>query len=107
MLEVDLDESTIRRFLQSQGLTLQMVIVARRDEYNRAMFAAKMTVYNPEMLIFLDETGFDRRNVLRRRAYNFRGKPAVSLVRGKHLNAIAFMSISGIIDCKIIFMMEL
>ena len=106
MLEVDLDESTICRFLHSQGLTLQkMVIVARqRDEYDRAMFAAEMTAYNPEMLIFLDETGFDRRNVLRRRAYSFRGKPAVShklLIRGKHLNAIAFMSISGIIDCQI------
>ena len=56
------------------------------------------------ILIFLDETGCDRRNVLRRRAYSFRGKPAVShklLVRGRHLNAIAFMSSSGIIDCLI------
>ena len=63
-----------------------------------------MSVYKPEMLIFLDETGFDNRNVLRRYAYSFRGKPARShklLVRGEHLNAIAFMSIFGIIDCHI------
>ena len=60
-----------------------------------------MSVYDPNMLIFLDETGCDRRNVLRRRAYSFRGKPAVShklLIRGRHLNAIAFMSSSGITD---------
>lgn len=49
--------------------------------------------------VFLDETGCDLKNVLKRRAYSFWGKPAVShklLVRGKHLNAIAFMSSSGI-----------
>ena len=62
---------------------------------------AEMSIYNPEMLIFLDETGFDKRNVLRRYAYSFRDKPAKLLVRGKHLNAIAFMSIFGIIDCHI------
>lgn len=106
LLQIELDESTICRFLQSQGLTRQkMQIVAKqRDEYERAMFATEMSVYDPDMLIFLDETGCDRRNVLRRRAYSFRGKPAVShklLVRGRHLNAIAFMSSSGIIDCHI------
>ncbi len=106
LLQVELDESTICRFLHSQGLTRQkMQIVAKqRDEYERAMFATEMSVYDPDMLIFLDETGCDRRNVLRRRAYSFRGKPAVShklLVRGRHLNAIAFMSSSGIIDCHI------
>ena len=63
-----------------------------------------MSAYDPSVLIFLDETGCDRRNILRRRAYSFRGKPAVShklLVRGRHLNAIAFLSSSGIIDCRI------
>ena len=83
----------------------KMQIVAKqRDEYERAMFATEMSVYDHNMFIFLDETGCDGRNVLRRRAYSFRGKPAVShklLVRGRHLNAIAFMSSSGIIDCHI------
>ena len=64
------------------------------------MYAAEMSIYSPEMLIFLDETGFDKRNILRRYAYSFRGKPPRShklLVRGKHLNAIAFTSVFGII----------
>ena len=106
LLQVELDESTICRFLHSQGLTRQkMRIVAKqRNYYERAMFEAEMSIYNPEMLIFLDETGCDRRNLLRCRAYSFRGKPAVShklLVRGKHMNAIAFVSKSGVTDCHI------
>lgn len=50
-LQVELDESTICRFLLSQGLTRQkMQIIARereRDEYERAIYAAEMSVYNP------------------------------------------------------------
>ena len=56
-----------------------MQIIARqRDENERAMYAAEMPIYSPEMLIFLDETGFDKGNVLRRYVYSFKGKPARS-----------------------------
>ena len=80
------------------------IITRQSDDYERAVYTAEMSVYNPEMLLFLDETGFDNQNMLRRYAYSFRGKPARShklLVQGKNLNAIAFMSIFGIIDCHI------
>jgi len=55
------------------------------------------------MLVFLDETGSDRRNTIRRHGYSLRGKPLVShelLVRGERISAIAFMSMSGMLDCK-------
>ena len=55
------------------------------------------------MFIFVDETGADRRDTLRKYAYSWRGKPAKSsklLVRGKHVTAMALMSISGILDCR-------
>ena len=45
--------------------------------------------------MFLDETGADRRNCLRRFGYSLRGKPAVSkklLVCGQRISAIAVMS---------------
>ncbi len=80
------------------------IIAKQRDDLYLATYAAELSVYKPEMLIFLDEIGCDRRNVLRRYAYSLRGKPAKShklLVRGKHLNAITFMSVSGILDCHI------
>ena len=73
ILQVEIDESTICRFLLSRGFTRQkMQIIARqRDDHECAVYAAEMSVYNPEMLIFLNETGFDKRNVLRRYAYSF------------------------------------
>ena len=80
------------------------IVAKQRDEYERAVFVTEMSIYDPDMLIFLDETGCERRNILRRHAHSYRGKPTVShklLVRGRHLNAIAFMSSSGIIDCHI------
>ena len=51
-----------------------------------------MAVFEPEMLIFVDETGSDKRSALRKYGYALRGKPAVSerlLIRGKHYSAIA------------------
>ena len=43
-----------------------MQIIARqRDDYERAVYAAKISVYNPEMLIFLDETGFDKQKCVK------------------------------------------
>ena len=55
------------------------------------------------MLVFLDETGTDRRDTLRRKAYSIRGKPAKKqklLVRGEHVSALCLMSVEGILACK-------
>ena len=56
------------------------------------------------MLIFVDETGSDRRTVLRKYGYSLKGKPATTdtlLVRGKRYSAIAAMSLDGIVDVHI------
>ena len=58
------------------------------------------------MLIFLDETGADRRNTLRHYGYSIRKKPIVShqiLIRGNHLSGIAFMSVNGLLDVKVVW----
>ena len=57
------------------------------------------------MFIFVDESGADRRDALRKYAYSWKGSPAKScklLVRGEHITAIALMSCNGILDCKIV-----
>ena len=64
-----------------------------------------MSIYDPAMLIFIDETGSDRRASIRRYGYSLRGKPLVCeklLVRGKRVSAIACMSMNGMLDCKTI-----
>lgn len=56
------------------------------------------------MLIFVDETGCDRRNLLRKKGYSIRGKHAVShklIVRGEHVSVIAAISTKGLLDVKI------
>ena len=62
-----------------------------------------MSVYSPEMLIFIDETGTDRRNTIRKYGYSMRGKPLKNyllLVRGERISAIACISVAGLIDVK-------
>ena len=56
------------------------------------------------MLVFVDESGSDNRDVLRKYGYSLRGQPAkaVSLFpKGKHLSAIAAMCRDGVLGCQI------
>ena len=57
------------------------------------------------MFVFVDETGSDRRDCLRKYGYSLRGKPPVDLQlyrRGIHITAIAAMSCSGVIATSIV-----
>ena len=56
------------------------------------------------MLVFLDETGCDRRNSLRKFGYSLLGKRAPStslLVRGVRYSAIGILTVEGIQDSYI------
>ena len=57
------------------------------------------------MLVFVDETGSDRRDALRRYGYGIRGKPPRScklLVRGERISVISAMNENGIAALKIV-----
>jgi len=106
---VELSQAAISSFLffHKSGFSYQkMVLIARqRDEQLRILFAIGISLYNPEMLIFIDETGADRRNLLQRRGYSIRGQPARShkfLCRGQHISLISAMPAKGVLDCKIV-----
>ena len=77
VLEIDVNESAICKFLQQSGFTHQKlkVVAAQQDVFLREQFIAEVTVYQPEMLVFIDETGADNRNLLRKYGYSMRGKP--------------------------------
>ena len=99
----DLSLSTICQLLSEQRFSRKkMRFVARqRNDFTRAIYAAEVALYDSGMFVFLDETGSDRRNVLRKYGYSFRGIPAVShklLVRGQHLSTMACISIHGLLD---------
>ena len=100
----EIGPSDICRFLHKVGFSRQrMKLVAlQRDKEIRAQFVSDVSIYEPEMLMFLDETGADRRDSLRKYGYSLRGRPVQSqklLVRGEHISAIAFMSVNGFLDC--------
>lgn len=57
------------------------------------------------MFVFIDETDSDSRDCLRKAGYSLWGKPAKALklyCQGKHLTAIAAMSIQGPLECTIV-----
>jgi len=72
MLMIDVDLSTICRFLKNNGLTRQKLhfAAAQRDELLRQQYCSDVSVYSSEMLIFVDETGADRRNLVHKHAYS-------------------------------------
>ena len=102
-LLVDVCESAIFRFLQISGFTYQKlrIVATQQDQFCRQVFISDMSVYNRDMLIFIDETGADRRNCIRKYGYSMRGKPLKThrlLVRGERVSAIACISTAGLLD---------
>lgn len=93
LLEIDI--SNICRCLHDNGFTRQRLQISalQCSEFLRQCYMEEVSVYSPEMLIFLDETGTDRRNTIRRCGYSMQGKPLVShrlLFQGDRLSALAF-----------------
>ena len=103
----DVSVSTICNFLHRNGFTrtrLKQVALQQSEEL-RAKFRSDISVYPPEMLVFLDETGSDRRDAMRKFGYSLRGKPAKAhrlLFRGNHVTAIAAMSLEGMFPSKFV-----
>ena len=100
---VTVDVSTICRTLKFMGCTRQVIqrVALQRSDERRAKFMAEVSVFDPSMLIWIDESGCDRRNCMRKRGYSLRGltpKDHRLMVRGTRYSAIPVMSIEGIHD---------
>ena len=79
---------------------LQHVALQQNAEL-RSKFISDCSVYTREMLVFIDETGSDRRNSICKFGYGLVGKRASStslLVRGVRYSAIAILTTEGIQD---------
>lgn len=106
-LQIDVELSTIARFLFANKFTRQKLhnVALQRDAFAREQYIIDVSLYSLEMFVFVDETGADHRNILRKYGYSLRGKPPCNhslLVRGERVSAIACMSIQGILDVKIV-----
>jgi len=99
-------ESTLCVFLKKNGFTRQRmrIVTARQDQLLREMFAVDVSLYDPSMLVFLDETSTDMRDSLRRYGYSVRGKPIASHnleCCGKRVSAIVAMTVTGVLDYRL------
>ena len=83
-----------------------MQIVAKQcDDDLREQFFIDVSLYKPEIVIFIDESGSDNRDTLRKYGYSIRGKPPRSLkllVRGERVSVIAAMSNDGVETLRIV-----
>ena len=75
------------------GCTRQVIrrVALQQSDALRARFMAEVSVYDPAMFMWIDESGCDRRDTLRKYGYSIRGIPPKSqilLTRGKRYSAI-------------------
>ena len=103
VLLLEIEVSTICKFLHSNNFSHHKMcqVALQRDHFLRQQYMIDTQEYEPEMFIFLDETGADQRNAVRRYGYSIRGiriQNHTIFVRGERLSAIAIMSVNGILD---------
>lgn len=103
LVGVEVSVSTICRTLKFMGCSRQAMcrVALQQSDQLRAKFMAQISVYDPSMFIWLDETGCDRRHMIRKYGYSIRGIPLCDqrlLLRGKRYNAIPILSLEGIHD---------
>ena len=94
--------STICRMLRAYGFTRKRLrfIATQRCDLLRGQFLAHCFVFSTDMFVWVDESGSDARNHVRRFGYSIRGTTPVSrhfFTRGKRVNAIAAISTSGLV----------
>ena len=82
-----------------------VTFATQQDKELQSIFAAKLALYPAHTLVFVDETGTDRRHSLCKMAYGVRGHALQTyklLVRGEHISVIIAMSMQGILALQII-----
>ena len=106
VLDLDVTESAVCKFLKKVGFTHHKLatFALQRDDTLRKQFVSDVSLYQRDTLLFVDETGTDGRDTVRKYGYSLRGKPLKAqklLVRGEHISCIAAMSVQGIEAIKI------
>ena len=89
------------------GCSLQKIqhIASQQSAECRAKYMAEISMYDPAMFLWIDETGCDRRNSMRKYGYSVRGIPPREyriLIRGVRYSGITVMSQEGVQDVKLV-----
>ena len=98
--------ATICKTIRRLGFTRKVIshIVQAQDELKRWEFIKEMSYMDPEMIIWLDKTGSDQRQSLRKCGYHLKGLAPIEPVtsrRSERLSVVAAMSTRGVEDLEI------
>ena len=101
-LELIFSPSSICRLLHSYGITRKKIrqIALQRSYSLCGAFRAQCSLFDPDMFVFVDETGVDHRHHIRRYGYALRGvRPEYTRPfygHGQRINAIVGISTAGV-----------
>ena len=97
---IPMDVVTICRTMSCTWQVIQRIALQRSEE-RRAKFMAEVSMYDPSMLVWINESGCNRHNCRRKCGYSVRGRTPQDhclIVRGTRYSAILVMSLEGIHD---------
>ena len=108
---VTISTATICHTIKFMGCTRQVLqhIALPQDKEQRARFMAKVSMYDPSMVLWTDESGCDRCHSIRKCAYAIRGKPPRDhkiLICGFCYSSVPIMSLEGVHDYLKVLRME-
>lgn len=105
-MHIIVSPATVCRLIAKYGFTRKKIqrIAIQRSSDLRGQFMARILQFPSHMLVFLDETGCDRRALLRKYGYSFKGMPPIChqmFARGRRVSAIAAISRDGLVAYEI------
>jgi hypothetical protein len=91
------DASTICRAVHRCGMTRQRIkhVSLKQSDTKRLEFQAEMSAFVASTFLWIDETGFNNRNAIRKYGYGIRGQPPQDR---KRYSAIGILSVEGVQD---------
>ena len=106
VLSVDVSPPTVCRLLKRFGITRKKIrqVAKQRCYALRGSFMAHSFLFKREMFMWVDETGADHRDHIRKFGYALRGLTPTChriLARGERVNAIAAVAADGILATEI------
>ena len=77
MFGLEVSVASLCNFLKKSNFSRKkmQLVALQMDQGLRTQFVTDVSLYNADTLIFIDETGCDRRNTIRKHGYGVRGKP--------------------------------
>ena len=103
---VVVSEATVCRLLMRHGFTRKKIrhVALQRNTELRALFMAQALSFPREFFVWVDETGSDARNYMRKFGFSLRGMRAEChriIVRGERISAVAAISSDGLTAVKL------